>query len=156
MPSARRAIRTIPSSPVAPSPPPARDTAGQTKAAAEESATPALLELRLVGSGKDLPEVPATTGPKLRLSRDAIVAAKDVASAYAKGKTVFVKLTPAASAAFEKATGDHRGERLAIVVRGTVAQAPEIKAAIAGGHISVDMPSDEDASALAQELSSPH
>ena len=127
-----------------------------SQASAEQREAAPVLELRLVGESAELPEYPTMDGSKLRLEKDAVVSAKDIASARTIGATVHVKLTPEASASFEDATRRHRGRRLAIVVNGEVAQAPEIRSAIAGGNLSIDTRNEEDASALVEALRPPH
>lgn len=126
--------------------------ASASQAPAERRPAAPVLELRLVGESAELPEYAAMDGRPLRLEKDVIVAAKDVASARANGASVSLKLTPEATATFETATGANLGRRLAIVVHGEVAQAPVIKVAIASGNIGFDTRSERDASALVQAL----
>lgn len=117
-----------------------------------ESTKPALVELHLVSDSPSARSYPASDGKALRLEDAAVVSSADIESARAVGTSVDCVLKASAAKAFQETTKSNAGRRLAIVVDGTVASAPVIKAEIAAGHFSIDLVDAEAASKLAARI----
>ncbi len=128
----------------------------QTPAATSAPAAPAAaasFELRPVTDGTSPGQsFPGADGKSLVLEHAAVIGGAHVAQAEAKGSEVAMTLTPEGAKALADVTGRAKGRKLAIVIDGTVAVAPEIKTAIEGGHIIFNLRSPKDAEDFARRF----
>lgn len=97
-------------------------------------------------------EYPTRDGRRLRVESKPILTTRDIAHAEARGTDVALTMTEAATASFLEDTRRYKGRKLAILVDGTIYQAPEIKMPIESGRASVATDSPADAERIASKI----